>query len=307
MRSIDGALDDTIPAARAITVRDLLSFRMGFGLVWGKQDALPIQRAAHALHLGAFGPPHPQAPPPPDEWIRRFATLPLMHQPGERWMYTTGAEILGVLLARADDAPLDVLLRRRILDPLGMKDTGFFVPPASIARLPECSFVDPSTGKLVLYDRAADGEWSKPPAFPSAAGGLVSTVDDLVAFSRMMIGGGAIGSTRVVSAASIAEMTRDQITDAQKSLSTRSLDENFWKTYGWGLGIATTHDGGFGWDGGLGTSWRAFPARAHAREGFAILLTQRSEYPAFSPTYRTFWDSEAVASMRSARAPLASL
>src|SRR5262245_10238871 len=85
---IDGPLEETVPAKRPITLRDLLAFRMGFGLVWGPQDALPIQRAAHALQLGAFGPPRNDAPAP-DEWMRRFATLPLMHQPGERWSYHT--------------------------------------------------------------------------------------------------------------------------------------------------------------------------------------------------------------------------
>jgi CubicO group peptidase (beta-lactamase class C family) len=124
LRRIDAPLDDTVPAARAITLRDLLAFRMGFGIVWGAPDAIPIQRAASELELGAFGPPQPQVPPPPDEWMRRFGTLPLMHQPGERWMYNTGAEVLGVLIARAAGMPLDRFFRERIFEPLGMKDTG---------------------------------------------------------------------------------------------------------------------------------------------------------------------------------------
>src|SRR5580692_3197093 len=93
LRRLDAPLDDTVPAVRSITVRDLLTFRMGFGIVFGPPDALPILRAARALELGAFGPPKPLEPPPPDEWMRRFATLPLMHQPGERWMYNTGSEV----------------------------------------------------------------------------------------------------------------------------------------------------------------------------------------------------------------------
>src|SRR5580704_16122883 len=124
---LGGPLDETVPAKRAVTVRDVLTFRMGFGIVWGPPNALPIQRAANDLHLGAFGPPRVQEPPAPDEWMRRFSTLPLMHQPGEGWRYNTSAEVLGVLLARASGRPLDALMRERLFEPLGMKDTGFWV------------------------------------------------------------------------------------------------------------------------------------------------------------------------------------
>ncbi|HWZ87586.1 MAG TPA: serine hydrolase domain-containing protein, partial [Polyangiaceae bacterium] len=136
LRRVDGALDDTVPARRAITVRDLLTFRMGFGLLWGPQDAHPIQRAANDLQLVAFGPPQPREQPPPDEWLRRFATLPLMHQPGEAWLYNTGFEVLGVLIARAAGQPLEAFMRERIFEPLGMNDTAFSVPSSKIDRLP---------------------------------------------------------------------------------------------------------------------------------------------------------------------------
>src|SRR5579864_4238918 len=125
LKRLDGPLDDTVPAKRAITVRDLLTFRMGFGIVWG--PPAPIVRAANELRLGAFGPPRVQEPPAPDEWMRRFATLPLMNHPGEQWRYNTSAEVLGVLLARASGRPFDALMRERLFEPLGMKDTGFWV------------------------------------------------------------------------------------------------------------------------------------------------------------------------------------
>ena len=135
LRRIDGPLDDTVPARRAITLRDLLTFRMGFGLLWGPQDATPIQRAARDLHLVAFGPPAPRAQPAPDVWMRRFGTLPLMHQPGEAWLYNTGSDVLGVLVARAAGQPLETFLGERIFEPLDMKDTGFSVPASKHARL----------------------------------------------------------------------------------------------------------------------------------------------------------------------------
>src|SRR5271169_2041103 len=124
---LDGPLDETVPANRPITVRDLLTFRMGFGIVMAPPGTYPIQKAFRELLLGQ-GPPQPQTPPAPDEWIRRFGTLPLMHQPGEKWMYHTGSDVLGVLIARASGQPFETFLRERLLEPLGMKDTGFNVP-----------------------------------------------------------------------------------------------------------------------------------------------------------------------------------
>jgi CubicO group peptidase (beta-lactamase class C family) len=292
LKRIDGPLDDTVPAKRAITLRDLLTFEMGFGLIWGPQDAHPIQRAAAALDLGAFGPPHPQVPPPPDEWMRRFATLPLMHQPGERWMYNTSAEVLGVLIARAAEAPLETFMKERLFDPLGMKDTAFSVPREKIDRLPKSEFANPETGALELYDEAEGGEWSRPPAFPSAGAGLVSTVDDMYAFGRMMLNKGSIEKTRFLSADAIAMMTTDQIAPEVKAASNGSLDPAFWNDYGWGFGIAIAKDGRCGWDGGLGTSWYVDPRK----DLVAILMTQRAEYPASSTIYRDFWSLVAIMS-----------
>ncbi|MEO8801326.1 MAG: serine hydrolase domain-containing protein [Polyangiaceae bacterium] len=293
LKRLDGPLDDTVPAKRAITVRDLFTLRMGIGIVWGPPDALPIQRAAEGLHLGAMGAPKPQGPPPPDEWMSRFATLPLMEQPGECWRYNTSTDILGVLLARASGQPLELLLRERLFAPLGMKDTGFSVPPGEVKRLATSYFANPHTGALDLYDEPAGGEWSRPPAFPSAAGGLVSTVDDCLAFARMMKAGGSLGKVRLLSETSVEAMTTDQIPAAQKAASPSSLDPTFWDTHGWGLGVAIVTDreadgpSGFGWDGGLGTSMWWDPHE----DRIAILMTQRAEYPKTSRLYRDFWNA----------------
>lgn len=296
LRRLDGPLDDTVPAERSITVRDVLTFRMGFGLVWGPPDATPIQRAAEALHLGAFGPPKPQEPPAPDEWMRRFATLPLMHQPGAGWAYNTGAEVLGVLLARASGKPFDVLLRERVFEPLGMKDTSFAVPAAEIGRLPPGYFArdpfHPDTPGSDLFDPAEGGQWARPPAFPSGGAGLVSTVDDYLAFARMLLGRGALGRTRVISPASVEAMTRDQLTAEQKAVSDVQ-PTGWWKDHGWGFctaivtapGALTGGAGSYGWDGGFGTSWWSDPSR----DLVGILMTQRAAFPAFSGVYLDFW------------------
>src|SRR5689334_14858952 len=109
LRAPDGALDDTVPASRPITVMDLLTFRLGFGILMAPPGSTPIQRADADLQLLSMGPPLPASPLPPDEWIRRFGTLPLLHQPGEKWMYNAGSLVLGVLLARASGKSLETL------------------------------------------------------------------------------------------------------------------------------------------------------------------------------------------------------
>ncbi len=284
----DGPLDDTVPARRAITVRDLLTFCMGFGILWDAWDA-PVVRAANELALGAIGPPHPQEPPAPDEWLRRFATLPLMYQPGERWLYNTSCEVLSVLIARASRRPLAAFLHERIFEPLGMRDTGFHVPADKLSRLATSYAVTPS-GALDIYDEV-DGGWAKPPAFPSGAAGLVSTIDDFATFARMLLGGGKHDGARVLSEHAVADMTRDQLLPDQKREG--SLAPGFFAVRGWGYGVAvaTARDAygaqpdTYGWDGGLGTSWRNDP-----RAGtITILLTQASAYPDMWPVYREFW------------------
>src|SRR3989449_11035342 len=165
LKRLEGPPDDTVPAKRPITVRDLLTFRMGFGQMMAPPDTYPILQAASEQQIG-MGPPSPSSMPAPDEWMRRLGSLPLMHQPGEQWMYNTGSDVLGVLIARASGQPLETFLRERIFEPLGMKDTGFSVPADKIDRLPASYGTNFETGALEVYDDAEGGQWSRPPAFP---------------------------------------------------------------------------------------------------------------------------------------------
>jgi CubicO group peptidase (beta-lactamase class C family) len=218
LKRLDGPLDDTVPANRSITLRDLLSLRMGFGFVLGPPDTYPILAAADEQRLG-MGPPKPATPHEPDEWIRRFAMLPLMHQPGERWMYEMGFAVLGVLISRASEKPLETFLRERIFGPLGMEDTGFHVPTEKLDKLASLYAVAPGTGALELYDGVGDSQWSQPPAFPDARGGLVSTADDYLAFGRMMLDGGEYGGERILSRVSVELMTTDHQTPELRATS----------------------------------------------------------------------------------------
>jgi len=290
LRRIHGPLDDTVPAKRPIVVRDLLTFTMGMGIVFAPPGAYPIQRAMDSLRL-AQGIPTPSVPPAPDEWIRRLGTLPLMYQPGEKWMYSTGADVLGVLVRRASGRPFELFLEERLFKPLGMKDTAFDVPSSKMDRFVDSYWTDPSTGKVELYDSARTGQWSRPPEFPSGAGGLVSTADDFLAFATMLMDGGRYEGRRILSEESVKAMTRDQLTPEQKARS--GFVPGFFDRYGWGfcMSVVTGHDllksvGTYGWDGGLGTPWFNDPARGL----IAILMTQRAqESPEPPPVYVDFW------------------
>ncbi len=266
LKRLDGPLDDTEPAKRPITLRDLLTFRMGFGIVMAPPGTYPIQAAINDLELGQ-GPPHPLQPPAPDEWIRRFGALPLL------------------LIARASGQPFEAFLRERIFEPLGMKDTAFSVPSSKLDRLATAYWTNFETGALELYDTTEGGQWSRPPAFPSGGGGLVSTIDDYVAFGRMMQNQGQHGGGRILSRPSVETMTADHLTPAQKALS--GLVPGYFDGHGWGFGVAVVTQredvaapvGSYGWDGGLGTSWRSDPSE----DMVTILLTQASWTSPVSP------------------------
>lgn len=293
LRRLDGPLDDTVPARRPITLRDLLTLRMGIGHIMKPSKGWPIKEALRERKL-LQGPPRPQSLPGPDEWMRQVAELPLMHQPGEEWMYDLAMDVLGVLIARAADQPLETFLRERIFDPLGMKDTGFSVPPEKIDRLATSYQTDHATGELRVYDPAEGGEWSRPPAFPAASGGLVSTADDYLAFGRMMLDfgrhEGKAGSGRLLSRLSVEAMTTDQLTPRQREAA--FSDDN----RSWGLGVAvvvrrdqvSAVPGRFGWEGGLGTSWASDPRE----ELIGLLLTQVNwDSPAPPEVWTDFWTS----------------
>jgi CubicO group peptidase (beta-lactamase class C family) len=275
LKRLDGPLSETVAAKRPITVRDLLTFRLGLGIITATSAEFPIQKALNALQLVGFGPPNVAVTYDCDEWMRRLGTLPLMHQPGEKWMYNTGSYVLGVLIARAAGQPLETFLRERIFSPLGMKNTSFSVPADKVDRLASSYRSNPQTCAFELHDGVANSGWSRPPTFPDGGAGLVSTVDDYLAFGQMMLNGGTYGRERILSLPSVEAMTTNHITPEQKVESEIVLDE----TRGWGFGLAivTRGDemspipGRFGWDGGYGTSWGSDPNH----EMVAIFMSQR--------------------------------
>jgi len=264
LRRPDGPLDDTVEAERPVTVRDLLTFTWGFGMqgaMFSGPEPWPVVAAAGERELASFGPPDPVTTPEPDTWLRRLAELPLLAQPGERWLYSAGSQVLGVLAARAGGAPFDEVMRERVFEPLGMRDTGFYA--ADPARL--ATAYENRGGRLAVTD-PPDGAWSRPPRFPDGAGGLVSTAADLLAFGRMLLGDGG----PVLTAGTVAEMTRDQLTSRQRAQVWPGF--SFLGDRGWGYGVSVLADGSYTWEGGLGTTWVNVPDQ----DLTVVVLTQRA-------------------------------
>ena len=264
LESPDGPLGRTVPAERQITVRDLLTFTCGFGMqgaMFMAPTPWPIFTATVERELSTFGPPQPGTTPDPDTWMARLGELPLLAQPGDRWLYQTGSQVLGVLVSRLCGAPFEDVLRERVLSPLGMDDTGFHT--ADTARL--ATAYERKDGQLVIND-PPDGQWSHAPAFPDGGAGLLSSVEDLVSFGRMLLAGGG----GVLARATVAEMTRDQLTPAQRA--------NVWPGFsflgerGWGYGVSVLEDGGYSWEGGSGTAWSNVPSQ----DLTVVVLTQRT-------------------------------
>lgn len=268
LRRVDGPLDDTVPADRAITPRDLLTFTFGLGMMFemfAAAEPWPVVAAADELHLATFGPPDRDLQPDPDTWMAGLGSLPLLAQPGERWLYNTSASVLGVLAARAAGEPFGDVLRTRVLEPLGMTSTGLWTEDTG--RL--VTAYRPAENGLVAWDEP-DGRWSRPPAFGDGAADLVSTADDLLAFSRMLLRGGATDRGDTVLPASLArEMTTGQLTDGQKAAG--GFGPEFFADKSWGFGLAVQDDGSYGWAGGFGSTWLIDPNH----DLTVIVLTQR--------------------------------
>ncbi|MFF3950403.1 serine hydrolase domain-containing protein [Streptomyces sp. NPDC001902] len=283
VRTPAGPLDDVVPAAAPITVLDLLASRAGYG--FPADFSLP----ALAPLFGELkqGPPRPQQVMAPDAWMATLAGIPLLHQPGEAWLYNTCSDIQGVLVARVSGRPLDEFLSERIFEPLGMTDTGFAVPRAGLGRFTAFYRPDPQGG-LELVD-APDGQWSTPPAFPSGASGLVSTADDWYAFGRMLLAEGTAGGRRLLSAQSVRLMTTDHLPPAERDASAVFLEGQGWG-FGGSVDVAAVAPwnapGRYGWIGGTGTAAHVTPST----DTVTVLLTQvELTGPAAPATMRAFW------------------
>ncbi|MGQ4476072.1 serine hydrolase domain-containing protein [Streptomyces sp. SAS_276] len=287
VRTPSSPVDDVVPAERPVTVEDLLSFRAG----WGFPDDFFLSAVQALLAFQQDGRA-PYLQPGPDEWLAALAKIPMVRQPGAAWLYNTCSDIQGVLVARASGSSFPDFLAERFFGPLGMTDTGFAVPESKRSRF-TTAYTPGELGALEQAD-TPDGGFSRPPAFPSGAGGLVSTADDLLAFHRMLgTDGAAPDGTRVLSPTSVSRMTTNHLTAAQREASALFLEGQ-----GWGYGGQVDVDpidpwnvpGRYGWVGGTGTAAHVIPPTGTV----TVLLTQVAMTSPTPPALmREFWASAA--------------
>ena len=268
----NGPLDEVHDSPRPITVRDLLRYTMGIGPP-GYSGVAPDAPIAAAFPQRGGGTA--------DEYLKRLGALPLMYEPGEHFVYNTASDVSGALIARVSGMGFDQFLETKLFEPLGMTDTGFWVPPAKRARL--ATSYSAGSGTLVP---SANTRYLEPPVFPSGAAGLVSTVDDYLAFARMLLNEGEVDGVRILSRKSVELMTTDQLTEDPAK---RFLGPGFWRGSGFGLGLMLTTErldlgpsvGSFWWHGASGVIWIADPHE----DLIYINLIQRSYYPRFNADY----------------------
>lgn len=267
IRDRNGPLDATDPAARPITFEDLLTHRSG--LTYADFARGPLARAYRDA-LGA----DIDSEKSPDEWIAGLAAVPLVAQPGTAFEYGSSTDLLGLLLARMDDAPLGEVMRRRLFEPLGMTDTGFVVPMSQRHRRAKMYGFD-DDGRLTERTTGAGGSFvaERPDdmVFESGGQGLWSTVDDYLAFARLFLDGGAVDAVRILKPETMALMTANRLTDAQRAAA-RMFGTSPFAGHGFGLGVAVVMDpakaqstlcngavGTVGWPGAFGGWWQADP------------------------------------------------
>lgn len=256
-------LDDTVPAHRPITLRDLLTMASGYGMEFGDS---PLQRSM--AENGTAAGPDPVTLGA-GEWLARLAELPLAFQPGAGWRYHHSFAVLGILMARLTGRPLGEHLAEDLFDPLGMPDTAFWVPEENLDRLPAA--YRHGEGDLVELEPARGGFYAGPPPFDVSHAELVSTARDYHRFLRTLVGGGRVDGAPLISDVHLRQMTSDQVPAENKTPD--SFFPGFWDGTGWGFGVGIEtkgpRRGRYGWSGGQGTNFYVDPDGT-----VGILLTQ---------------------------------
>jgi CubicO group peptidase (beta-lactamase class C family) len=276
MRVLDdpeGSLDKTAPARRPVTVDDLMTHRSGLAYAFSVRG--PISRAYLRVRVRQD----------PDTWLNELTALPLVHQPGERLTYSHATDVLGIILSRIEGKKLHEVLAERIFEPLGMRDTNFFVTPEG--RRCAATMYKLDENNQLRHDVMGPPQIS-PPTFCLGGGGLWSTADDYLRFARMLLADGELDDARVLSAESVRLMRTDRLTDEQKRQP--FLGSPFWVGRGFGLGLSVVTDpakstplfgpgglGTFSWPGAYGTWWQADPALD------LVLIYLVQNHPTFSP------------------------
>jgi CubicO group peptidase (beta-lactamase class C family) len=270
-----GPLDKTRPSPRAITLRDLLMYKMGLGGVPALDAARsPLSAAMRKIRLTSQ-----------DEFMKDLGTLPLAYAPGERWLYNTSSEVLGILISRVAGMPLDDFVAQRILRPLKMNDSGYHVPREKIGRLAKIYSTDPATGTIKPMESVffLGADPTVKPVFPYGAGGMYSTAFDYDRFARMLLNKGSLDGVRILSPRAVEVMTTNHMTDGERKAAKFGLQADTFEERGFGYGVSVVNHvsrigpgmGTFSWNGASGASWAADPSS----DVVSIVLLQLMDFP----------------------------
>jgi CubicO group peptidase (beta-lactamase class C family) len=263
LRSPDGTLEETDDSKRPITVEDLLTHRSG--LTYADFHRGPIAQAYREALGGDI-----DSDVAPDEWMRRLAKLPLIGQPGSAMYYGSSTDLLGFLIAKIEGTSLGALLERRIFRPLGMNDTGFFVPQQKRERRASAYGFDDQGRvlKRITWGGVVVPERPQTMAYESGGQGLWSTIDDYLKFARLFLGDGAVDGVRLLRSETLAMMMKNQLTDAQH-VYPRWLGLKPGRGFGLGVSVILETDktdfmrrgsvGTVSWPGAFGGWWQADP------------------------------------------------
>ncbi len=272
LRTPESPLDDVVPAPREMTVRDLLTHTSGLA---SSLPGVGTPKAIEAAYLEA-DLRGSQTKLAPREWLTRLARVPLVHPPGTKFLYGVSTDVLGQLVAVVSGRPFEDFLREEIFEPLRMSDTAFFVPAEKRDRF-AASYGPAPGGGLALVDAPETSRYLEPPAFPSGAGGLVSTIDDYLRFAEMLRRGGELEGVRLLSRKSVELMTTNHLTDEERDVP---MLTGWFPGQGFGLGFSVVEalapgatlgsPGQYGWGGAAGTYFWVDPEE----ELVAILMIQ---------------------------------
>ncbi len=279
----DGVDAKSVPAERPITIRHLLTHTAGIS--YGTERSVADRYEAKGLGPAAGnGWYTADKNEPVCDTMERLASLPFVAQPGEEFVYGYNTDVLGCIVERASGIPLDEFIRTRITQPLGMKDTRFFLPAEERDRL-AAVYSSGSDGRIVRAPEGSKGQghYIDGPRRSFAGGaGLLSTARDYAKFLEMIRNGGALGSVRILAPRTVALMTTNQVGSLHSATG-----------LGFGFGFETTDrfgangldsQGAFGWGGAYGTLYRVDPRSRVTLVLMIQLMPNRTDIRTVFPT-----------------------
>ncbi len=258
LKNPNGALDDVIPARTKITIRHLLTHTAGLGYSIISQGPIRAAYVEQGINPGQVSrntlPGFPKVPDTPDivTFSKRLAALPLVYEPGTKWSYSIGLDLLGYVIQVAAGMPLEEFLQKRMFGPLGMKDTFFQVPQDRIKDF--ASNYAPFGGTLFPIDLAQNSIYLDKPPFAFGGAGLVCSARDYDKFLHMLMGFGALNGTRVMTEATAKLGMSNLLPEGADLKGSWVVNQGFGAGGRVGIGTALSPLGTYGWGGAAGTA-----------------------------------------------------